>query len=76
MKLKNVLLLFLLSIMAPAALFADHMATCITIFDAATLKTMVATNGLRQVPDGVLYGESTQSRCRSRRDSGRCRGQD
>jgi len=47
-----------LLVLMPAAVFADAMATCITVFDAATFRDMTATNAIGQVADGDLFTKS------------------
>ena len=48
----------LLLMVFPVAVFADAMATCVTVFDAATFRTLTATNAIGQVRDGDLFTKS------------------
>ena len=47
-----------LLMLMPTAVFADAMATAITVFDANTFKAITATHTIGQVADGVLFAKS------------------
>ena len=52
-----------LLMLIPAAVLADAMATCITIFDAETFREMTATNTIDRVADGDLFTKSLLRGC-------------